>query len=128
MPTRSVRVPFILACAVLLAACTSLGSKLEAPDLEVVGEAADSAELLAQLAAQQPNVVLLEWDLPGQPTEDLLPAVRGLDHRLEVIILSGRPELEPRARAAGADAFVSLCDPPQRLLAALQAIEGGREA
>ena len=95
---------------------------------EVVGEAADSAELLAQLAAQQPNVVLLEWGLPDQPMEDLLPAVRGLDHRLEVIILSGRPELEPRARAAGADAFVSWCDPPQRLLAALQAIEGSREA
>jgi len=95
---------------------------------EVVGEATDSAELLAWLATQRPNVVLLEWDLPGQPMEDLLPAVRDLDHRLEVIILSGRPELEPRARAAGADAFVSLCDPPQRLLAALQAIEGGREA
>jgi DNA-binding NarL/FixJ family response regulator len=94
----------------------------------VVGEAADSAELLAQLAAQQPTVVLLEWDLPGQSTEDLLPAVRGLDHRLEVIVLSGRPELEPRARAAGADAFVSLCDPPQRLLAALQALQGGRKA
>jgi DNA-binding NarL/FixJ family response regulator len=91
--------------------------------LAAVGEAADSAELLAQLTADHFEVVILVWELSGQPPEDLLPALHRLSERPSVIVLSGRPELEPRARAAGADAFVSMCDPPQRLLATLQAID-----
>jgi len=96
--------------------------------LQVVGEAADSEELLTEVQSKHPNVVLLDWELPGQPTMDLLPTLRSLNSRLFVIVLSGRPELEEAARAAGADLFFSLGDPPRRLLAALQAIGGGRES
>ena len=91
---------------------------------QVVGEAADSEELLAEIRSKHPNDVLLEWELPGQPTMDLLPTLRSLNSRLFVIVLSGRPELEEAARAAGADLFFSLGEPPKRLLAALQAIDG----
>jgi DNA-binding NarL/FixJ family response regulator len=95
----------------------------EASGFEVVGEAADSDELLAEARTKQPNVVLLEWELPGQPTMDLLPVLRGLNSRLTVIVLNGRPELEPAIRAAGADALIHLGDPPRRLLATLHAIQ-----
>jgi DNA-binding NarL/FixJ family response regulator len=92
---------------------------------EVVGEAADSDELLAEVRSTHPEVVLLEWDLPGLSTADLLATVRGVNSRLAVVVLSGRPEVEPAVRAAGADAFFDLGDPPQRFVATLQALGGG---
>jgi DNA-binding NarL/FixJ family response regulator len=97
----------------------------EGHGLEVVGEAADSEELLAEVQSKHPSVLLLEWGLPGQSTTDLLPALRLLNSRLTVIILSGRPELEQVVRTAGADAFFNLGDPPRRFLAALRAIQEG---
>ena len=95
----------------------------EASGFEVVGEAADSEELLAEVQAKYPNVVLLEWELPSQPGLELLPALRGRNGRPVVIVLSGRPELERAVRDAGAHAFFNLGEPPQRLLAILQAIQ-----
>jgi DNA-binding NarL/FixJ family response regulator len=97
----------------------------ETKGFEVVGEAADSEELLAQIQAKHPNVVLLEWELPGQPGLELLPALLGLNSRPVLIVLSGRPELEQAVRDAGAHAFFNLGEPPKRLLATLQAIQEG---
>jgi len=90
--------------------------------LEVAAEATDSTELLANLSAGSCDVVLLDWELPGLPAADLLSALHRLYERLSVIVLSGRPELEAMARAAGADAFFSMCDPPKRLVETLQAL------
>ena len=95
----------------------------EANGFEVVGEAADSEELLAQVQSRQPHVVLLEWGLPGQPGLELLPVLQGRNGRPAVIVLSGRPELEHTVRDAGAHAFFNLGEPPRRLLAALRAIQ-----
>jgi DNA-binding NarL/FixJ family response regulator len=97
----------------------------EANGFEVVGEAADSEELLAQIQAKHPSVVLLEWELPGQDGLELLTALRSHNGRPVVIVLSGRPELEPAVRDAGAHAFFNLGEPPRRLLAALRAIHEG---
>ena len=97
----------------------------ETSSFEVVGEAADSEELLAQVQSRHPHVVLLEWGLPGQPGLELLPALQGRNGRPAVIVLSGRPELEGAVREAGAYAFFNLGKPPRRLLATLQAIHEG---
>jgi DNA-binding NarL/FixJ family response regulator len=97
----------------------------EANGFEVVGEAADSEELLAQVQSKHPHVVLVEWELPGQPGLELLPALRGRNGWPVVIVLSGRPELERSVRDAGAHAFFNLGEPPRRLLATLQAIQEG---
>jgi DNA-binding NarL/FixJ family response regulator len=102
----------------------------EEPGLNVVGEAADGQELLAQLDATRPDIVVLDWELPGKPAAILVPALHITDGRPSVVILGGRPELAQAALAAGADAFVSKGDPPQRLLETIHAIEleGGRES
>ena len=41
---------------------------------------------------------------------------------MSIIVLSGRPEYRKNAIAAGADAFVSKVDPPDRLLDAISSI------
>ena len=82
----------------------------------VVGEVAGANELLAQLEATYPNLVLLDWGLPGVPAAELLSELRKTSPKTSVIVLSGRPEVEEAALSAGADAFVSKTDPPERLL------------
>ena len=89
------------------------------PKLQVVGEAGDTDELLAQLASTQADVVVLDWLLPGLPEAGSLEALRAIRPGLLVIALSGRPELGKAALDAGADAFVSKIDPPEHLLATI---------
>lgn len=87
--------------------------------LEVVGEAADVDELLAQVETTDPDLVLLGWELPGLARDDPLAALQQVRPDLLVIALSGRLEACKAALGAGADAFVSKGDPPERLLAAI---------
>ena len=91
----------------------------ERSEFEVVGEAADAEALLAQIAAACPDLVLLNWGLPGLAGADLLPALRSICEDLHVIVLSGRPEARQAILDAGADAYVSKVESPERLLAAI---------
>jgi len=95
--------------------------------MSVVGEVAEASRLLAQAAAAQPDVVLLDWELPGLQATNLLSALHSGGRLTIVIALSGRPEARWAALDAGVDAFVSKGDPPERLLAILDAVRGGGE-
>jgi DNA-binding NarL/FixJ family response regulator len=92
----------------------------EEPGLTVVGEVSDAKDLVSQAQALQPDLILLEWELPGRREGDLLSSLRTLDLQPRVIVLSQRPESEKAALAAGADAFVSKAEPPEQLLSALR--------
>ncbi|MBN1262372.1 MAG: response regulator transcription factor [Anaerolineae bacterium] len=93
------------------------------PGLEIVGETGDRRELLALVFRTHPDVVLVEWaltiDACAQGNE--IAHLNTLHPAPFIIVLSGRPENRPDALAAGADAFVSKADPPDRLLALLAA-------
>ena len=105
------------------------------PGLSVVGEAAEAEGLLTQVQRTQPDLVLLDWELPGLRAADpsapstgpwsfvpgtegsgassgqrLLSALRSVGCPLRVIALSGHVEAREEALAAGADAFVSKGD------------------
>jgi len=92
------------------------------PEMEVVGEVAEAESLLAQVRGVRPDLVLLDWELPGLSYDDLFSAMRSLCAATKVVALSGRPGVRQAAIDAGADAFVSKGDPPERLLAALHAL------
>ena len=89
------------------------------PGIHVLGEAVDATGLLDWVKAACPDLVLLDWALPGLGVDRLLPTLRELCPHLAVIALSGRPEARRAALEAGVDAFVSKGDPPERLLAAV---------
>ena len=98
------------------------------PGVEVGGEAHDSAELLCLMEIVRPDVVLLEWGLPGRPIASLVAILHALSWTPRVLVLALREETLGAALAAGADAFASKDQSPERLVAALRAlqVEGDR--
>ena len=91
------------------------------PGIEVIGEAVDSTGLLDWIKAACPDVVLLDWELPGLPPAALLPLLNYHCADTRVIVLSSNPEARDAALTEGAHAFVSKVDPPDSLLAAIAA-------
>lgn len=87
-------------------------------DIKVLGEAVDATGMLDWVKAACPDMVLLDWELPGFKP-DLLNTMREIHPSLSVIALSGRPKARRAALKAGADTFVSKGDPPEQLLAAV---------
>jgi DNA-binding NarL/FixJ family response regulator len=87
------------------------------PDIEIVGECAETECLLAEVGRARPDLLLLDWELPGLPAADLLSALHSLSPNTKVVALSGRPEARGPALETGASAFVSKGDPPEHLLA-----------
>lgn len=85
----------------------------------MIGEAAETEDLLAQVGTACTDLVLLDWELPDRGGAAILAGLRAARPGPVVIALSGRPEARRAALAAGADAFVSKRDPPERLLAAV---------
>lgn len=102
------------------------------PDIEVVGEAAEANMLLSAIADSRPDLLLLDWELPGARvtggSERLLRRTRANSPNIAVIVLSGRPEAASLALEAGADYFVSKADPPEVLLSAVRDVRRGRSA
>jgi DNA-binding NarL/FixJ family response regulator len=89
------------------------------PGVEVVGEASSAGTLLRQIRTRCPDLVLLDGsfcDAGG----DVLSTLRAACPALAVVVLSARPETQPRALEAGADGFVCKTDPPEALLAAVR--------
>ncbi|MGD8403618.1 MAG: response regulator transcription factor [Anaerolineales bacterium] len=81
----------------------------------IVGEAATMAALLEQAASTHPDVVILDWELPGKPEADRIVALRSVMPGVQIIVISARPE--SASLAAEADAFINKTDPPEKILA-----------
>ncbi|MBF9141874.1 LuxR C-terminal-related transcriptional regulator [Hymenobacter properus] len=99
-----------------------------APGLEVVGEAGDGDELLAQLSTASPSVVLLDLNLPGPDAMALLPALRGQYPQVRVL---ARGELTnehyvTRAFDLGAHGYILKSAVPTELVHALATVASGR--
>jgi DNA-binding NarL/FixJ family response regulator len=86
------------------------------PGLAVIGITDRIPNLLSQLWATQPDVLLLEWELPFNEIEDLISDIHNLNRRPMIIYLSGKPEEEEKLIAAGADYFISKDAPPDMLI------------
>lgn len=89
------------------------------PNVTVVGEATGAGDLLAQVSVSCPDLVLLDWELPGLRVTEHLPMLRERCPRSLVMALSSRPEQQEAALATGVDSFVSKGDAPEHLLAAV---------
>ncbi len=104
--------------------CSALRRLLEQEsELIVVGEVVQVEDLLAQVRETQPDLVLLDWELPGLRGADLLLALHALCP-LKVVVFSKRKEARQQALSAGADAFASKREPQEWLLTMLRKVGG----
>ena len=105
------------------------------PDLTVVAQAATCAEAVAVAGETQPDVVLLDVQMPdgGMNAEDgiaALPALLAAAPRAKVIIVTtfGRPGYLRRALEAGAVGFMVKDAPAERLIEAVRRAASGLRA
>jgi DNA-binding NarL/FixJ family response regulator len=106
----------------------------EALEVTVVAEASDAVELMRRTKEIQPDIVVVDWELPGMSAlrGDLADVLKLHRANVVVVALSSRPDSRDQALAAGVDSYVCKGDGPQALLAVLrQSIskcrEGGSE-
>ena len=83
---------------------------------KVSGEVKDAQALLDAIRIGCPDLVLLDYELPGMPAKELLTHIHQACPHLRVIFMSGKDELRQMALQAGADIFVYKADPPEKLL------------
>jgi CheY-like chemotaxis protein len=77
-------------------------------DIDVVGAASDSREALALTQHDQPDLVLLDVNLPEMPGLDILPLLRERSPRARVVMFSAQcsPPVTEMAMERGAMGFV----------------------
>ena len=107
--------------------CEGLQMRLRLePDIEIVGWAADGLEALRQVRALQPQVVIMDVEMPRMDGIMAAAALTELFPRCAVIIHSLHDDagLRERAREAGAVAFVPKQSGDAALLAAIRTAAG----
>jgi two-component system invasion response regulator UvrY len=97
------------------------------PELNVVGEAADGDELMAQLGTTPADVLLLDVTMPGTRFPSLLSDLKTRYPALRVLVLSMQPEdqFAERALRDGAAGYLSKERSSQELLEAIRKIVRG---
>ena len=88
--------------------------------LDVIAEAVDAEDLIIKAKESCPDVLLVDWDLPGLNRTKTLQTLRDDCPELCVIVMSGRPEANREAMDAGIKYFVHKTSPPELLLAVIE--------
>src|SRR5262245_11381897 len=87
-------------------------------DCEVVGRLADGVSLLAETKRLQPDVLLLDLNLPNVNSLWACKEIRRTAPSTKIIVMTGGldPDLRPDVLAAGASAFIEKSAAPDELL------------
>lgn len=94
--------------------------------MEVVGEAADWATTLAQAPISHTDMLLIDWDLlPKSPIAALDSLRRACPAALVIILISRMDARQQAALSAGADAFISKAETPERVAERLRSVAAG---
>ena len=97
------------------------------PDIEVVAEASNGLEAVAQAARVRPHVVLMDIRMPELDGLEATRRIIGSDPSARILILTtfDIDEYVYRALRAGASGFVLKDDPPEQLIAAVRTVAAG---
>jgi DNA-binding NarL/FixJ family response regulator len=98
------------------------------PDMRLIGYAGNGVDAIAEFRRHQPDVTLMDLQLPGSNGTDVLIAIRGEFPRARVIILTtsdGDGEIQ-RALRAGAAGYLLKSMGKDYLLAVIRSVHSGR--
>lgn len=94
--------------------------------MEVVGEAADRATTLAQAPLSRSDLLLADWDLLSSEPNEALRTLRNVSSAALVnVLISHLDAREQAALSAGADAFISKSERPERVAERLRIVVAG---
>ena len=84
--------------------------------MEVVGEAADWSTTLTQAPLRRTDILLVDWDLlPQSPSASLDELREACPAALVIVLISHLDARQQAALSAGADAFISKGETPERV-------------
>jgi len=97
------------------------------PDIEVVADASNGLEAIAQAARFHPNVILMDIRMPELDGLEATRRILAADPAARVLILTtfDLDDYVYEALRAGASGFVLKDDPPEQLIAAVHTIAAG---
>jgi DNA-binding NarL/FixJ family response regulator len=100
---------------------------LEAEGIEVVGTALDLTTMLGELGRRQPDVLLVDAELPCSDPGELVSSARLASPETRVLVLSShtRPELVEAVLAASPDGCISKSESIRQVAAAVRALASG---
>lgn len=103
------------------------------PQIEVLAETSDPAALLRMGAGMQPDVVLLDADLPEEQVWAALRQIREEWSQTRSIVLTEDSQQQQAAQAAGADVALLKGHPAAELVATIEGLlsleeEGGADS
>jgi two-component system response regulator DesR len=85
-------------------------------NMEVVGEAADWTTTLEQAPDRRADMLLVDWDLlPNEPNAALDALRKACPAALVIVLISHLDARQQAALSAGADAFISKGESPERV-------------
>jgi len=99
------------------------------PDMEIVAQAGNAEQAIAEFRRHRPDITLMDLRLPGTNGTDALIAIRGEFPTARIIILTmsaGDAEIQ-RAMRAGAAAYLFKSMPNDQLVATIRAVHSGRK-
>lgn len=83
---------------------------------QIIAETGSRSELAVYLYQYKPDLVLLDWELPGLDSAAGVRALQSLSISTRFVAMSSRPESAQEALNARVDAFISKTDPPEKVL------------
>ena len=96
-------------------------------NMEVAGEAADWVTTLTQAPVSFTDILLVDWNLlpSNAPTTALDELRRACPAALVIVLISHLDARHQAALSAGADAFISKTETPDRVAERLQSVAAG---
>ena len=88
----------------------------------IVAELYNMENLLGDLKRHRPDIVILDWELPGNPKKDRIAYLHKFYPALKVVVIGSQPEMAEQSLALHADAYISKSEPPEQMVEMLQAI------
>ena len=94
--------------------------------MEVVGEAVDWSTTLTQAPDRNTEILLVDWDLlPISPTAAFEKLRKACPAAMVIVLISHFDARQQAALSAGADAFISKGELPERMAERLRVIAAG---
>ena len=105
-----------------------IGLLKEHPNMEVVGQAGNSALALKQIPLTQADTVIMDIRLPGESGIELLKKLKKSNPSIRVVMYTNYPfdQYQKRCKALGADLFFEKSISVELLLEALTRLSSNR--